>query len=264
VTVQDGQPVGGGQVQGVRRQDFEEWPARVAAANGSRGRDDRRNRSLRSRACDSRLSAPSSPARRFADLRWRTRDSWSRKRRVVAKAEWMPGRGERGANPRLNVTSLPATEIGARALYERVYFGRGEMENRIKVCQLDLFADRTSAANQLRLWFGSMACVLMAARAASHWPTPPLSAPPAAASGSGFSRLAPKLLEAGAASSSPWPELAMPASWHSPMPDYAEDPAKSARKHLPSMRKTITLKTARDNGGAQDCNSVGLVTIRTP
>jgi hypothetical protein len=45
------------------------------------------------------------PARRFADFRWRTRDSWSRKRRVVAKAEWMPGRGERGANPRLNVPS---------------------------------------------------------------------------------------------------------------------------------------------------------------
>jgi len=107
------------------------------------------------------------PARRFADFRWRTLDSWSRKRRVVAKAEWTPGRGERGANPRFVVTSLPATEIGARALYERVYCARGDMENRIKECQLDLFADRTSAAtmraNQLRLWFASMAYVLMAA-----------------------------------------------------------------------------------------------------
>ncbi|MGF1660378.1 MAG: IS1380 family transposase, partial [Rubrimonas sp.] len=107
------------------------------------------------------------PARRFADFRWRTLDSWSRKRRVVAKAEWMPGRGERGAIPRFVVTSLPATEIGARALYERVYCARGDMENRIKECQLDLFADRTSAstmrANQLRLWFASMAYVLMAA-----------------------------------------------------------------------------------------------------
>jgi len=107
------------------------------------------------------------PARRFADFRWRTIDSWSRKRRVVAKAEWMPGRGERGANPRFVGTSLPATEIGARALYEKLYCARGDMENRIKECQLDLFADRTSAAtmraNQLRLWFASMAYVLMAA-----------------------------------------------------------------------------------------------------
>ena len=79
----------------------------------------------------------------------------------------MPGRGERGANPRFVVTSLLATEIGARALYEKLYCARGDMENRIKECQLDLFADRTSAAtmraNQLRLWFASMAYVLMAA-----------------------------------------------------------------------------------------------------
>jgi hypothetical protein len=79
----------------------------------------------------------------------------------------MPGRGEAGANPRFVVTSLASTEIAARALYERVYCARGDMENRIKECQLDLFADRTSAAtmraNQLRLWFASMAYVLMAA-----------------------------------------------------------------------------------------------------
>ena len=107
------------------------------------------------------------PARRFADFRWRTLDSWSRKRRVVAKAEWMPRRGEAGANPRFVVTSLPTTEVGARTLYERLYCARGDMENRIKECQLDLFADRTSAAtmraNQLRLWFASMAYVLLAA-----------------------------------------------------------------------------------------------------
>ena len=106
-------------------------------------------------------------ARRFADFRWRTLDSWSRKRRVVAKAEWMPRRGEAGANPRFVVTSLPTTEVGARTLYERLYCARGDMENRIKECQLDLFADRTSAAtmraNQLRLWFASMAYVLLAA-----------------------------------------------------------------------------------------------------
>ncbi len=105
--------------------------------------------------------------RRFADFRWTTRESWSRRRRVVAKAEWMPGRGERAANPRFVVTSLDAATFDARMLYERVYCARGDMENRIKECQLDLFADRTSAAtmtaNQLRLWFASMAYVLIAA-----------------------------------------------------------------------------------------------------
>jgi hypothetical protein len=107
------------------------------------------------------------PARRFADFRWTTLASWSRRRRVVAKAEWMPGRGEAGANPRFVVTSLPAGRIAARQLYEEIYCARGDMENRIKECQLDLLADRTSAAsmkaNQLRLWFASMAYVLLAA-----------------------------------------------------------------------------------------------------
>ena len=107
------------------------------------------------------------PARRFAEFRWRTLESWSRKRRVIAKAEWMPGRGETGANPRFIVTSLKPAEIDARTLYERVYCARGDMENRIKECQLDLFADRTSTAtlraNQLRLWFAAMAYVLLCA-----------------------------------------------------------------------------------------------------
>ena len=102
-------------------------------------------------------------ARRFADFRWTTRDSWSRRRRVVAKAEWTRGK----ANPRFVVTSLSRKEYDARALYEDVYCARGDMENRIKECQADLFADRTSAAtmraNQLRLWFASMAYVLLAA-----------------------------------------------------------------------------------------------------
>ena len=106
-------------------------------------------------------------ARHFADFPWTTLDSWSRRRRVVAKAEWMPGRGERSANPRFVVTSLSAGQVDARRLYEQVYCARGDMENRIKECQLDLFADRTSAAtmkaNQLRLWFASMAYVLVCA-----------------------------------------------------------------------------------------------------
>jgi hypothetical protein len=103
------------------------------------------------------------PARRFKDFNWSTLDSWSRHRRVVAKAEWTKGE----ANPRFIVTSLKRTEVGARALYEDTYCARGDMENRIKECQLDLYADRTSAAtmraNQLRLWFASMAYVLVCA-----------------------------------------------------------------------------------------------------
>src|SRR3954469_3197542 len=102
-------------------------------------------------------------ARRFKDFRWSTLDSWSRIRRVIGKAEWTEGK----ANPRFIVTSLPAAAIDARRLYERIYCARGDMENRIKECQLDLFADRTSAAtmraNQLRLWFASFAYVLLCA-----------------------------------------------------------------------------------------------------
>jgi len=103
------------------------------------------------------------PARHFKDFTWQTRDSWSRARRVVAKAEWT----EAEANPRFVVTSLSREEHEARHLYEKLYCARGEMENRIKECQLDPYADRTSAqtmrANQLRLWFASMAYVLICA-----------------------------------------------------------------------------------------------------
>jgi len=101
------------------------------------------------------------PARRFKELLWTTHKSWSRKRRVIAKAEWTKNE----ANPRFIVTSLTAADGDARHLYEAVYCARGEMENRIKECQLDMFADRTSTAtmmaNQLRLWFASMAYVLV-------------------------------------------------------------------------------------------------------
>ena len=101
------------------------------------------------------------PARRFRDFRWATLKSWSRTRRVIGKAEWTQGE----ANPRFVVTSLPRNLTDARRLYEDIYCARGEMENRIKECQMDLFADRTSAAtmraNQLRLWFASFAYVLL-------------------------------------------------------------------------------------------------------
>jgi hypothetical protein len=107
--------------------------------------------------------ATGKPARRFKDFTWRTRDSWSRERRVVAKAEWTEG----AANPRFIVTSLAREEHEAQHLYEKLYCARGDMENRIKECQLDLYADRTSTqtmrANQLRLWFASMAYVLLCA-----------------------------------------------------------------------------------------------------
>lgn len=100
-------------------------------------------------------------ARVFADFHYQTLDSWSRSRRVIGKAEYL----DQGPNPRFVVTSLPATRRKARQLYEKLYCARGEMENRIKEQQLDLFADRTSTAtmraNQLRLWFSSVAYVLM-------------------------------------------------------------------------------------------------------
>jgi len=103
------------------------------------------------------------PARRFKEFSYATWESWSRARRVIGKAEHLP----KGPNPRFIVTSLPPSAIDARTLYERVYCARGEMENRIKEQQLDLFADRTSTAtmraNQLRLWFASFAYVLLEA-----------------------------------------------------------------------------------------------------
>ena len=90
------------------------------------------------------------PARCFKDFRYATLNSWSRRRRVIGKAEWTNGE----ANPRFIVTSLSKAETNGRFLYEKVYCARGEMENRIKECQGDLFADRTSTAtmraNQLR------------------------------------------------------------------------------------------------------------------
>jgi hypothetical protein len=102
-------------------------------------------------------------ARVFKDFTYQTRDSWSRARRVIGKAEHLA----KGANPRFVVTSLPAEQIASQPLYEKEYCARGDMENRIKEQQLYLFADRTSAAtmraNELRLWFSSVAYTLLAA-----------------------------------------------------------------------------------------------------
>jgi hypothetical protein len=100
------------------------------------------------------------PERIFKDFTYRTRKSWSRERRVIGKAEVL----SQGRNPRFVVTSLALEAWSAEALYE-LYCQRGEMENRIKEQQLELFADRTSAhwmrVNQLRLWFSSVAYVLL-------------------------------------------------------------------------------------------------------
>jgi hypothetical protein len=99
-------------------------------------------------------------ARVCTECRYRTLESWTRERRVVAKAEHLA----KGANPRFVVTSLPAAQGAAQALYEELYCARGDMENRIKEQQLDLFADRTSTAklwsNQIRLYFSSFAYAL--------------------------------------------------------------------------------------------------------
>ena len=103
------------------------------------------------------------PSRVFKDFQYKTLKSWSCSRRVVGKAEYLA----KGENPRFVVTSLSSEEVDARTLYEQRYCARGDMENRIKEQQLWLFADRTSCAtmraNQLRLWFSSVAYTLMQA-----------------------------------------------------------------------------------------------------
>src|SRR5436189_1174 len=103
------------------------------------------------------------PARFFKEFMYRTRRSWSRRRRVIGKAEFTKSE----ANPRFVVTSLTRAECKPKHLYEKLYCARGEMENRIKECQLDLYADRTSTAtmraNQLRLWLASFAYILVCA-----------------------------------------------------------------------------------------------------
>jgi hypothetical protein len=101
-------------------------------------------------------------ARVFTEFTYRTHKSWSRPRRVVAKAEYL----DKGENPRFVVTSLTAEQWAAQPLYEKFYCARGEMENRIKE-QMCLFADRLSTdemqGNQLRLYFSALAYTLMEA-----------------------------------------------------------------------------------------------------
>ena len=108
-----------------------------------------------------RFAKTGKAARVCGDFRYRTRESWPRGRRVVAKTEYLA----KGENPNFVVTSLTAEQAAAQQLYETIYCARGEMENRIKEQQLGLFADRTSTAllrsNQIRLYFSSIGyCVL--------------------------------------------------------------------------------------------------------
>jgi len=106
------------------------------------------------------FEATGEPARQFRQFSYQTRTSWSRRRRVVAKAEWLA----KGENPRFVVTSLAPDRVDKQQLHEQLYCARGKAENRIKE-QLALFHDRTStrsiAGNQLRLYFSSFACVLL-------------------------------------------------------------------------------------------------------
>lgn len=109
-------------------------------------------------------------ARVFTEFSYRTKESWSRARRVIAKAEHL----EKGPNPRFVVTSLSGEEAAfpqpsrwlPRRLYEDFYCARGDMENRIKE-QMMLFADRTSTgylrSNQIRLYFSTVAYQLVQA-----------------------------------------------------------------------------------------------------
>jgi hypothetical protein len=110
---------------------------------------------------DEEFEKTGKPVRIFKEFYYQTLKTWSRSRRVIAKAEHLA----KGSNPRFIVTSLRKEQLSPEHIYERIYCARGEMENRIKEQQLGLFADRTSAetmrANQLRLYFSSFAYMLM-------------------------------------------------------------------------------------------------------
>ena len=104
------------------------------------------------------------PARVFREFSYQTKKTkkggWDRERRMAAKAEHIDGK----ENPRFVVTSLTSEDWPAQALYEKLYCGRGDMENRIKE-QFSLFADRVSTetmrANQMRVYLSTIAYVLV-------------------------------------------------------------------------------------------------------
>jgi hypothetical protein len=99
----------------------------------------------------------------YQSLNYRTEESWSCARRLVCKLTYDAA----GAHRHFVVTSFSTQQVSAGKLHADYYCPRGEMENRIKEHQLDLFSDRTSThefeSNQLRLWFSSFAYVLIQA-----------------------------------------------------------------------------------------------------
>jgi len=107
------------------------------------------------------FEATQQTARIFVEFEHETlTGTWSKKRRVVAKAEHIDGK----SNPRFVVTSLDAGGWEKQKLYEELYCARGDMENRIKE-QFVLFADRVSVStlrgNQLRVYLAVLAYTLM-------------------------------------------------------------------------------------------------------
>lgn len=97
----------------------------------------------------------------YQSVSYRTLDSWSRSRRMVCKLTY----DAKGAHRHFVVTSWSTAQVSPAQLHTELYCPRGEMENRIKESQLDLFSDRTSTheftSNQLRLWFSTFAYLLM-------------------------------------------------------------------------------------------------------
>ena len=105
------------------------------------------------------FSETNEKVRRFVELQYAAK-SWSRSRRIITKIEYT----EKGSNTRYVVTNLGGKP---QLLYDKLYCARGDMENRIKEQQLDLFADRTSCQrwwpNQFRLLLSSLAYILLEA-----------------------------------------------------------------------------------------------------
>ena len=179
-------------------------------------------------AARAEAEAKGRPARRYKDFLWSTRDSWSCQRRVVGKADVDRRQGQ---SP-LRGDLAEAPEARSRRLYETLYCPAARC--RIKECQLDLFADRTSArtmrANQLRLWFASWPMCCSAPCVGSIWPIP-ASPEPAAASAQAAEDRRPGAHQR--APSSRWPRAVLTrASSRPPTPDYP--PPQRKRQPNPS------------------------------
>lgn len=134
----------------------EEWNVDYVVGMAKNQRLNARTEAMTKRA-EHRFKQTDEPVRWFDDFEYETVDSWSKKRRIVAKVEYT----DQGPNPRYVVTSLSKDHLCPKAIYEQIYCMRGEAENRIKEVQIPLFASRMStqamASNQLRFYFSSIA-----------------------------------------------------------------------------------------------------------